>query len=437
MVLIAGLFVVALSCGNAAEPTCTGGTTRCGAKCTSLDVDSMNCGACGAACAAGQACSSGACGVVCQPNETWCGTECARLDTDPKNCGACGHECNGASDVPVCVKGTCAPGCVANFADCDTSPDNGCETDLSTSSTSCGACGHDCHGGDCKMGVCQPAPLAPQEGHPTALAIDATNVYWLSEWGFVRSCPKKGGTPTTLAKIQGYSQNIAVDATNVYWTESGSVFACAIGGCNQTPAVLASGQKGASGITSDGVTVYWVNEVQFGQVMSCAVGGCGGAPATFASVVVWPSAITTDGKNVYWTMWWSTRFCAVGGCQNPTPLSDWGGTTIAMDATNVYATAPTGSGNGYPIWKCPLTGCNLNSTKLAPDTGDGIAVDATNVYWTRSDNGTISSCAIAGCNQTPTVIATGQSRPLSIAVDTTTIYFTSDDYKGAVMQLAK
>ncbi|HEY8039145.1 MAG TPA: hypothetical protein VIF15_05095, partial [Polyangiaceae bacterium] len=39
---------------------------------------------------------------------------------------------------------------------------------------------------------------------------------------------------------------------------------------------------------------------------------------------------------------------------------------------------------------------------------DGIAVDATSVYWTNHLGGQVMKCAIAGCNDSPTVLAGGQ-----------------------------
>lgn len=40
------------------------GLTRCGDRCVDLQGDAHDCGACGRACTAGQACSLGLCGVV-------------------------------------------------------------------------------------------------------------------------------------------------------------------------------------------------------------------------------------------------------------------------------------------------------------------------------------------------------------------------------------
>jgi hypothetical protein len=54
----------------------------------------------------------------------------------------------------TCAAGACA--CATGFGDCDNDPENGCEVNLAESAESCGACGHDCQGGACVDGACQP-----------------------------------------------------------------------------------------------------------------------------------------------------------------------------------------------------------------------------------------------------------------------------------------
>ena len=69
--LVAALAVAAAGCNPTAEKMCPSDQRLCGGACVSLQSDPGNCGACGAACGAGQGCSLGAC-VACGPNGEGC-----------------------------------------------------------------------------------------------------------------------------------------------------------------------------------------------------------------------------------------------------------------------------------------------------------------------------------------------------------------------------
>ena len=71
-----------------------------------LSANNMNCGMCGMACAAGQACAAGICG--CPTGRSACGGACVNVQTDMRHCGACDKPCGTGA---ACVLGqcTCAP----------------------------------------------------------------------------------------------------------------------------------------------------------------------------------------------------------------------------------------------------------------------------------------------------------------------------------------
>ena len=111
---------------------------------------------------AGQ-CVAGDAGIeICNEKDDNCdGTvdEGFNKQTSLTNCGLCGNVCLVPNATPVCLNGACAVmACIAPFADCNNLASDGCETNIQTSTSNCGACNAACGGlnsvGTCTAGVC-------------------------------------------------------------------------------------------------------------------------------------------------------------------------------------------------------------------------------------------------------------------------------------------
>jgi hypothetical protein len=154
-----------LACGTG----CMGAQLRCGSECVDPQGDAAHCGACGNACPTGanasRACLMGTCGLACNPGFADCDRGAANgcevdLRTSPSHCGACGSACTaGPNATAACAMGRCVTTCVEGFADCDGDAANGCEVNTRTNAASCGACGRVCPDGAnasavCAMGTC-------------------------------------------------------------------------------------------------------------------------------------------------------------------------------------------------------------------------------------------------------------------------------------------
>lgn len=138
-------------------------TDRCEANLSSLE----NCVQCGKVCSdrnGEPSCTAGGCRIDCSDGFGDCDedadTGCeADFATDVGHCGACDFLCENEHGRTRCVEGECVPSCTTGFEDCDGDPKNGCEADLATSVSHCGACGERCRPdnatGACVDGVCE------------------------------------------------------------------------------------------------------------------------------------------------------------------------------------------------------------------------------------------------------------------------------------------
>ena len=157
---------------KAVASQCSQGTTSCNGKCTDLQNDIRNCGACGNTCTfvnGNGTCSSGQCVIMkcfqgfgdCDRNrENGCETN---LFTDWQNCGACGQKAGSVCSASYNSYGRqqyCSQGkptdCQTWFADCDHNAGNACETNIKSDPMNCGCCKHSCPASQiCTDGVCK------------------------------------------------------------------------------------------------------------------------------------------------------------------------------------------------------------------------------------------------------------------------------------------
>ncbi len=344
----------------------------------------------------------------------------ANLSESIANCGACGHTCEvGANALAACIDGGCVMGCASGSGDCDDAGANGCETNLTNNRKSCGRCGHDCLGGPCVLGVCQPVTLSSGVHAPVHIAIDATYVYGINVYGAVTRVAKDGGAPTDLVSGDNIAQTpaprIALSGGYVYYTDFDT--------------------GGDAGSTTPR-----------GAVLRVPVDG--GTSSVLAAATE-PYAVVAGAQGVYWTEGspsasmpsGTIKHCLPADCAPETLRASEDGRFfgLAIDALNLYWTNGGTLPNAGPasvVGKCALESCAASTLLLAtnPAGPSAIVVDGTAAYW-MTTSGYLASCLLGGCSNTATRIDLSQYNPRFLTLTTTNVYWTSGD--GTVKTIPK
>lgn len=190
-----------------------------------------------------------------------------------------------------------------------------------------------------------PSTIASKQFGDAALAVDDAGVYWSTcgkENGVYR-LSKTGGTPTLIADTS-CAWSIAVDATNVYWISDAIKKADKRGGAAQT--IVAS--KG-SALSIDGASIYWTRTEATSRTTfaSCAdnrsalmkASKDGGAATPLAQISgSEPDRLAIDDTSIYWANECSNgimRVAKTGG--NPSAVvQDQTVKNVGVDETSVY-----------------------------------------------------------------------------------------------------
>jgi len=349
-----------------------------------------------------------------------------------------------SNDAPQDVSSEeAAPACSATQVDCDGDEGNGCEADLSSDATSCGACGHSCLGGDCSDGKCLPFVLASGQPTPSNVYLDDTHLYWTNQvlGGSVMRIPLLGGVAQVVAQSTRIPGGIATDATSVYWSEfsnGGSVWRLDrtdVGDASKAIELI-SGQGMSLTMVVDGTRVFWTTPGTVRTMLKT-----GGGYIQLATDQDTPGGLQTGLGRVFWTNYTGGTVVAVdmgdpdAGIQ--VLASDQGAPAgLTADLTNLYWVNHMGTPDGGTpsVVRIARTGSMTPEVIADGQSGPiGIAQRGTYVYWTNNVGGTIMRALKIG--GIPELLASGQQAPSGIAVDASVVYWANRD-DGTVMALA-
>lgn len=324
-----------------------------------------------------------------------------------ETCGSCTKGCDGGE--PLCSG---SAGSYACSAQCD-APSQICGSscvDVSMSPTNCGRCGHDCGGGQCTGGVCQPvavADAADQLVSPSALAVNDNAIFWM-EPTRIRACPLPLGcavAPSLIADAYERLSALAVTADKLYFggcracDDREYFYECPLSGCPAvSPPFVTSGYLQYTNITIGKTHVYWRSD----PVHSCSLASCGTTNASWGRLGFSDiAALITDGDTLFVKGAAGTELKTCPeptGCAAPATLTGSSEVTASARAYvgRFYWLSP-GPSTGQ-VRSCAITACNGGEI-FAVDNygGTELAVDETGVYWINPTRGTLRHCPLAGC----------------------------------------
>jgi hypothetical protein len=452
---------------------------------------------CASTCLGGLECICGTCTRGCQQK-----AECADLTAQAicvltsdahRTCTGSAHarvcdvvctsdaDCDGIGNASRCIGGFCRS--VAEATDAGSTPGSGgatgtpdggtvgrnpsdgsagaesstgdgaaCHAQVLYDPKNCGRCGHDCLGGTCASGICQPVVLALGQSIVDGIAADGDNVYWTSRLhGTINKASVTGGPSlppiTVLAKGRVGPSAIAIDATAVYWAEESSQggVVASVSKTGGSVSTIATAQSRLGGVAVDAANVYWTtSEHQLGAgdgtVSRQPISG--GTPFSISTDGGLAGPIGVDAENVYWAdtnTWMLVKAPIVGG--TPVRLAALANQStflgiVPFEGHVYYTTRDLGS-----VKRVTTSGTTDETIADGQDLPYKIAVDVSGIYWTNTgDSGTVMMIPRVG--EQPVILAAGQGFPQSagggpteIATDAHAVYWASGS--GEIVKVAK
>lgn len=318
-------------------------------------------------------------------------------------------------------------GCPQGFADCNASPEDGCEIDLTSDPASCGTCGHDCQGGACQTSHCQQVVVATGQEYAYRLAATEKAVYWTRTDGSVLRA-YEGNAPEVIAAGQDSPGDIAVNGTHVYWANvgGGTIARASLDGTGAE--VVLSGLTQPWSIAVSDTSLAWAENVT-GNVFLASLGS-GAVPIAVATT---PGAwgITMDATNVYWTTWFDGSVYAA-------PIAGGAAAVLSSGAVSPEALSVSGdrlffgTASDAGVFSVLTTGGA--TTTLVSEGGFGVAADDKHVYFGEYD-GRIARVPLGGGEVS--VLGIGPGTVSDIALTSKSVYWTPAATDSLILKVAK
>lgn len=334
-------------------------------------------------------------GVACDAcTGTCCDTTCIDTQTDGSNCGACGHSCLGGA----CIKGLCQAFRIAPVPSGFSGEALTLDANNVYYATFQGSL-YTCP----KTGCTAPTTLTTGLNNPGAMVYDSlSNEIFVADT-YNNAVEAYTTTGTEVFRVASSGSNptaLAVDATSLYWSVVGGVVKSTKDGKTQTQIVsgIAANDQ-ISWVTLDpsGASLYG-GLINPGALFSAPTNSAG-AWSYFAGTASGQQPVVNEvlaqGSNVTWITDYGSDggaggifTCPSTGCSSPTAVPgasplQYGGVCLFVDATNIHYVAYNGYSANFYV--CPVGGCPGGATLLVsnilPVGAGACAEDATSYYF--------------------------------------------------------
>lgn len=361
------------------------------------------------------------------------------VSTIVAGCSAATTTPGGSPDAGSDAGTTVTPSADASVSNDATTPGadagaDACATaDLMTDPRSCGSCNHDCRGGTCVSGVCQPFRVSHADASASSIAANGNGVYWVTKSGSqVLSCPA-GGCPSSPQVLAGSLTNtvalVAVGSDLAVLDDNDLQNVTTPAGASVVIYPRIGTVFGGQAICGDD-SPYVYYEMSNGTPFITRIRADGGDP--FPGSYVQTSNIDAIGCGAGHLLWEvQSGSDTIYACQNAAdcgvpaqiiPVNNGGETHIAATPTQAFFTRrQTGTLNS-----CAITGCVAPTVLHTAADLNGVAVDDTYVYFTSGSGGLVARCLHAGCGGSYTVLAQNQINPHALLVTSDAVYWATD-----------
>lgn len=314
-------------------------------------------------------------------------------------------------------------------------------TDTTADPHNCGRCGHDCGGGPCAAGVCEPYVVLSEPGVSyVSVAIDATNAYFTDKNATIRRVPlDKSAAPTTMftgSTSVGLAPDLAVHDGFLYFIDdltgddnAGSVVRCPVTGCvNGTPEPLMTQLTAPNSLAVDSTGAVIVGTGgPSGTILRCATPPCGTSSDTVVPGAPFITQVGVSGTIVAWA-----QLGPVGEGNSSLQTYNGSQTHIVQVATGIFDLTMTSDQVFFGSPNNKIEAAPFDSTPTAVGNSPiatNLANDGSFVYWTDSTIGTVWRISVAA-GSAPTKVSGNQNSPTYVTVDSQSVVWLSNPSTG-------